>query len=106
MASDVLDDQLSDLDVGGMGRVVDVEKSSVAVELKSVYAFLDPRVKKILTQKLWRTLEQSTDLPSGCLCGCHVCISMGKCNLVFTVSIPFPLNLLALYILFVCQSVQ
>jgi hypothetical protein len=33
MASDVLDDQLSDLDVGGMGRVVDVEKSSVAVEL-------------------------------------------------------------------------
>jgi hypothetical protein len=29
MASDVLDDQLSDLDVGGMGRVVDVEKSSV-----------------------------------------------------------------------------
>jgi hypothetical protein len=32
MASDVLDDQLSDLDVGGMGCVVD----AVAVELKSV----------------------------------------------------------------------
>jgi hypothetical protein len=45
MASDVLDDQLSDLDVGGMGRVVDVEKSSVAVELKSVYAFLDISVQ-------------------------------------------------------------
>jgi hypothetical protein len=41
MASDVLDDQLSDLDVGGMGRVVDVEKSSVTVELKSVYALID-----------------------------------------------------------------
>jgi hypothetical protein len=26
MTSDVLVDQLSDLDVGGMGRVVDVEK--------------------------------------------------------------------------------
>jgi hypothetical protein len=32
MASDVLDDQLSDLDVGGMGHVVDVEKSSVATD--------------------------------------------------------------------------
>jgi hypothetical protein len=28
-----------------MGRVVDVEKSSVAVELKSVYAFLDLSVQ-------------------------------------------------------------
>jgi hypothetical protein len=45
MATDVLDDQLSDLDVGGMGRVVGVEKSSVAVELKTVYAFLDLSVQ-------------------------------------------------------------
>jgi hypothetical protein len=43
----VLDDQLSDLDVGGMGRscLVDVEKYSVAVELRSVYAFLDLSVQ-------------------------------------------------------------
>jgi hypothetical protein len=38
MASNVLDDQLSDLDVGGMGRVVHVEKSSVAVEQFSFLA--------------------------------------------------------------------
>ena len=46
------------------------------------------------------------DLPAGCLWGCHVWMSMGKWRRVRTVSSGCPLNLLALLMLLVYQSVQ
>ena len=43
---------------------------------------------------------------AGCLCGWNVCISIGKCRRLCTVSTSLPWNLLALLMLLVCQSVQ
>lgn len=44
--------------------------------------------------------------PAGCLWGCRVWISMGKCSLLRMISWFLPVNLLALLMLLVCQSVQ
>lgn len=44
--------------------------------------------------------------PAGCLCGCSVWMSMGKCSLLRMISWFLPVNLLALLMLLVCQSVQ
>lgn len=44
--------------------------------------------------------------PEGCLWGCRVWMSIGKCSLLRMISWFLPVNLLALLMLLVCQSVQ
>ena len=70
------------------------------------YAMSNVFIRPVKHSLCYSIKEQICHLPAGCRSLWKICMSMGKCNLLRTISTLLPVNLLALLILLVCQSVQ